>query len=319
MNPEKLIEDLFDDVHFADYNLRSFTQDHLLRLVIPINNPGGIYTTIISDTTTKFNAFFGKIDDETFRLALREGLTISMESAKSSAIADIRRFEGLVTFQFGATSTQYQAFYPQGLSEYHDANLDHLPGLFTRFLSAANLYLSGTHPADVAALATLLGNFSTARNTQLTAFAEIETVQTGRRQDRKALTLQLTTNLLTIALNNLENPDTFNNYFNPSYLPLADGPLTVLGIINESSVVTAVTEGIITSSSNITLFNQGNDDLIYSISDQPGIIHPEFQRTVAAGNEYKVTDPLPVFEKYYLNVQNPNAVTKGKWKVVIAK
>lgn len=317
MNPEKLIEDLFDDKNLADYNLRSFCDDHLLRLSISANNPGGIYSPLITATTTKYNAFFGKMTNEVTKKAISQGLTITMETAKTDALAQISHFEKLVNFKFGETSGTYQQFYPQGVSEYYNANLDQLPTLFARIENAANTNLLASNPTDVADLIAKLDAFTDARAAQETAFAEVETLQTGRREDRKTLTLQLTTNLLTIALNNLQNPDNFNNYYNPSYLPLAEGSTSVSGIILINATIMAVNEGVITGSSNLTFYNEGNSNLIFSLNDQAGVIHPTYQLTVMAGNHQTYTDKLPVLEKYYVNIQNPSGTDNGKWKVAV--
>lgn len=317
MNPEKLVEDLFDDKNFADYKLRGFSQDHLLRLSIPANNPGGIYSTLITDTGSKFTAFFGAIDSELVQESINEGLTITTEETKAAAIAELSHLEGLVAFKFGKTSAIYQQFYPQGLSEYHDANLDQLPPLFNRYKTAANTHLLAGNPAEVAALIVKLDAYNNARNAQLTGFGTTSTLQAGRREDRKALTLQLTTNLLTIALNNLQNPDNYNNYYNPSYLPLTEEATSISGLINTYATITAVTEGVITQSSNLTFYNNGTEGLIYSINDQPGVIHPQYQISINPGNHLRYTETLPVFEKYYVVIQNPSGVANGKWKVVI--
>lgn len=317
LNPERYTDDLFDDQRLPDYKLRGFAQDHLLRLVIPANNPGGIYTTIITDTTSKFNAFFGSMDSEASKEAFSEGLSLNMENAKATAISEIIRFEGLVIFQFGKTSAAYQAFYPQGLTEYHKATISEVPGLFARFYTAATTYLNATHPADVANLDATFTSFTNARAAQLTALAEVDMLQTGRREGRKALTLQLTTNMLTIALNNLGNPDNYNNYYNPAYLPLTETATSISGLVPMGSTITAVTEGIITQSSNLTLYNNGTQPLIYSLNDKADEMNHEHSVTINPGTHARFSENLPVFEKYYLIVQNPSGTNNGKWKVVI--
>lgn len=318
LNPERLIDDLFDDQRLADYNLRSFCDDHLLRLSIPELNPGGIYNTLITATTTKYNAFFGKMTNEVTKKAISQGLTVNMETAKKEALEEVSHFENLVAFKFKPTTGTYKQFYPQGVSEYYDATIDQLPTIFTRLENAANANLLASNPADVAALVAKLTTFKEARAAQEVSFAEVENLQTGRREDRQALTLQLTTNLLTIALNNLLNADSFNNYYNPSYLPLADKTTTVSGIINTATTVMAVNEGVVTGSSNLMFYNLGTNDLIFSIDGEPGVTNPVYQKMVQAGNHFTYTDKLPVFEKYYINVQNPSEVNNGKWKVVVS-
>lgn len=316
MNPEKLAEDLFDNKNLSNDNLRAYSQDHLLRLSIPANNPGGIYSGIITATTNAFTAFFGKMDNEATQDAINQGLTQTTEAARANAIGYVSKLHNLVSFKFGTSGNPYQQFYPHGLSEYHDANLDQLPGLFTRIVTAANAHLLVSNPAEVAELITLTSAYNNARLAQLTGFGTVETLQTGRREDRTTLTLQLTTNLLTIAINNLGNPDGFNNYYNPSYLPLTEGALSVNGIIAAAATIMAVNEGHVTQHSHLILYNNGTEPLVFSVNDVPAVINPVHTRTIAAGTSEKVED-LPVFTKYYININNPSATENGKWKVTV--
>lgn len=318
MNPEKLTEDLFDDKNLPDYKLRGFAEDFLVRLVLPDNNPGGIYTGIFNDVNTKYTNFFGKITNVASLDAISQGLTVAMENAKKAAIDQIIKLEGLVTFKFGTTGSTYQQFYPHGLSEYHNADLPELPTLLHRFLTATTTHLNATHPDDVTETSTLFSNFNTARSSQLNIQGQVSSGTTGKRTDRKALTLSITTAMLTIAINNLENPDNFNNYYNPSYLPLTDKQISISGTIAILSIITAVNEGLVTQSSNLRFYNKGTEALIVSISDQPGTIHPTYQVNVEPGTDTAYTETLPVFEKYYINIQNPHATANGKWKVVVS-
>lgn len=316
MNPIKLIEDLFEDRNLSDANLRAFCEDMLQRLSIPINNPGGIYIPLITTTSARYAAFFGQMTNAATKKAVSEGLTQTMEANKKAMIDFISDLQNLVKFIFRETSATYQEFYPQGMTEYHHATLAQLPMLIQRYLNAANDHLIATNPAEVADLVIRINAFNTARAAQTTVFAEVETLQTGRRADRKLLTLQLTTNMLTVALNNLENPDHYNNYYNPSYLPLTDKAFSINGLIAPGAIITAVNEGVITQSSTVTLYNNGNEDLLFSVSDQPNTLHPTYRITIAAGNEDHVDD-LPVLERYYVIIQNPDYTATGKWKVKV--
>ena len=313
LNPEKLIEDLFDTPKLADYNLRGFTEDMLQRLSLPVNNPGGIYSQLITDTSAKYTAFFGLMTDAATKKAVSEGLTVTMNTTKGLMLAYMSDLEGLVRFRFTATSAIYQEFYPQGMTEYHDANLTQLPMLIQRFQNAATAHLT---PAETGVLTARINAFTAARAAQTSVFAEVETLQIGRRADRKLLTLQLTTNMLTIALNNIENPDNYSSYYNPSYLPLTDKAFSVNGLIAPGATITAVNEGVMTQSSTVTLYNSGNEDLVFSVSDQPGIPHSTYSITIMGGNNGHFTD-LPVLERYYVIIQNPDTVATGRWKVKV--
>ena len=79
------------------------------------------------------------------------------------------------------------------------------------------------HPAEVTAISTLVNSYKAARNAQLGLFSQTDTVRTDRREARKVLTRQLTTNLLTLAIDFLEDPDRFDDYYDAALLPLAQG------------------------------------------------------------------------------------------------
>lgn len=317
LNPEKLIENLFDDKNLSDTNLRVFTEDHLARLSLPDNNPGGIYAAIIAQTNAKYTAFFGRMSNELAKKAISEGLTIATQNAKEAVIDFLRKMQNLVKYQIGEDSGTYQEFYPLGMTEYITAKIGELKPLLARFVAAANAHLLATHPLEVSELITKINTFEAARTAQQTAFAQIGQLKTGRRADRIALTLQLTVNLHTIAINNLQNPDHFRNYYNPSYLPLSDRLLTVSGTIAASATALALAEGSITGSSHITVYNQSPHSLVFSISDQVTSVNPHCQLTVLPANHATFATPLPVFTKYFLLVQNPNPTANGKWKITV--
>ena len=49
---------LFNTSRISDLNLRKFCEDNLQRMIA--NNPGGIYTILITDTTTAYNGYYGQ-------------------------------------------------------------------------------------------------------------------------------------------------------------------------------------------------------------------------------------------------------------------
>lgn len=317
LNPERLVDDLFDDPKLSDINLRAFSEDHLMRLSLPVNNLGGVYSTLVAETTTKYNAFFGSMTNESVKKAISEGLTIATMNARAALLAYLSKLQGLIKFKFGENSPTYQQFFPLGMTEYYEARLDELETIIQRFINAANANLLASHPTEVAELVSKANDFETARDAQQSAFAEIENLQTGRRDNRKNLTHQFTTNLLSIAINNIGNPDNFNNYYNPIYLPLTESSNTISGLIAPGTTLTAINEGIITQSSDITLYNNGNDDLIFTVNNQADTLHPTYQITIAAGNNNRFAD-LPVLDKYFVIIQNPNTTAIGKWKIKIS-
>lgn len=323
LNPIRLVNDLFNDEKLFDPELRPFTEDHLARLALPVNNPGGVYNTLLSNTTTKYTNYFGKITDELTKKAISEELTINMNNARTATEEKISQLQGLVKFKFGETSAVYQAFYPLGMAEYYQAKIGEIYPLFLRFVNAATANLNADYPAEVTAISGLVSNFQAARSAQETMFGEVDSISTGKHADRKILTVQLTVNFLSIALNNIDNPDKFDDYYDPRYLPItreADEPVSKEGTVNMGMIanidISDITGGGPTT--KLKLYNPGSSKLQYYFSNAAGgppsgvtvEVEPGAQavKTAAEMNAGSGND--------FLNVQNIGAAN-GNYKVEI--
>jgi hypothetical protein len=220
LNLVRLTEDIIDDRELTNDNLRNFVEDFLLRLILAGNNPGGVYNTMITDTTLLYNNFFGKMSSEATAIAIREGLTVGKGNAKKLVFEKLSNLQGLVVYKFGKDGAVYQEFYPQGMEEYYQSRQDDLKVILDRFLTAATTHLTTDHPTDVVDVTTKINNYKASLNLKISTEGEIETLKTGRREDRKALTRKMSLNFLQLAIDHFENPDAFDNYYNPRYLPL---------------------------------------------------------------------------------------------------
>ena len=99
----------FDTEFISDDNLRKFADIHLQRLTA--NNPGGIYTAIITDTGIVYLAFFGAIGNEAVKTAVKEGLTVELNIEINKFVKDVSQKEGLVRSLYGTGSGTYQEFF----------------------------------------------------------------------------------------------------------------------------------------------------------------------------------------------------------------
>ncbi|MBL0310903.1 MAG: hypothetical protein IPP77_14910 [Bacteroidetes bacterium] len=219
-DPIRLVTDIFEDKNLSYASLRSFSEEFLIRLASPVLNPGGIYNTLLVDTSSRYTAYFGTVEDKLVKSAVQKGLTLSMNQAYGRLIEQLRRMRGLVQFKFGEGTDQYEGFFPQGMDEYNQASIGQLPELLERFLSAANTYLLADYPTDVDNFVTAKNQFTNARTAQETMFSSLKTTRTGRHERRKELTLQLTKCFLIIAADHIENPDRFDDYYSLRYLPI---------------------------------------------------------------------------------------------------
>ncbi len=220
LDPIRLTVDLFKEKNLSDANLRAFTEDFLVRLATPENNPGGIYNLLLVGTTNRYQNYYGSMSGQLTREAIGKGLTISMNQAFDKVIGRLSALQGFVKFHFGSKSDVYKEFYPRGMKEYYHTTLGEAGVLFARFLAAANTHLVSIYPAEVAELDSLISQFTSARQAQEINFSDVDNIATGRHANRKALTLQLTRCFLKIASDTLENPDKFDDYYEPRFLPI---------------------------------------------------------------------------------------------------
>lgn len=277
INPIRLCNNLFEDEKFFDADLRSFAEDHLVRLAQPENNPAGIYSTLIADTNTKYTAYYGKMSSQAVKEAIAEGVTITKNNARKAAEEKISQLQGLVKFKFGEASAIYQEFYPLGAREYQDARDGEVGTLFDRFVVAATTHLTADFPLEVTAIDDLVDDFHDAYTARETVVSQVDILITGKNTDRIALTVQLTKNFLIIASNNIGNPDKFDDYYDPRFLPLSNDSGFTLPFNREGTLGPSVA----------TTFNlmglNGDNPAIYFVFENPGTTNMRIYTTNVAG------------------------------------
>lgn len=223
LDPIRLVTDLFKEKNLSDADLRAFTEDFLARLANPENNPAGIYNSMLVGTTNRYQNYYGNMSTQLSKEAIGKGLTISMNNALDAVLSKLRGLQGLIKFKFGDKSEVYKEFYPQEMKQYYNASLGETATLFARFLEIAVTHLQVPYPAEVAELTILIDNFTAARHAQEINFSTVDNIATDRHSSRKALTIQLTRCFLRIASDTVENPDKFDDYYEPRYLPIRKG------------------------------------------------------------------------------------------------
>lgn len=218
LDPIRLVTDLFKEKNLSDNNLRTFAEEFLVRL--GNNNPGGKYNQLLVDTTTLYQSYYGTMLSQLNKNALGKATAVAMNQALDAVLRKLRSLQGLVKYKFGEESGVYRELYPQGMTEYYHARLGEYSILLVRYRALATMHLSAEYPHEMDELNTLIQTFFDARKAQENVHAQVDITATNRHENRKALTLQLTRALLIIASDHLENPDKFDDYYNPEVLPI---------------------------------------------------------------------------------------------------
>lgn len=213
----RLVDDRFSTKKLSFADLRSFAEDHLDRLTQ--RNPGGVYNQLITDTQAVYNQYNTTMLQLATKAAQVEGLTVTVDQAQAAVLQRLAKQRDLLDYLFGQGSATYQQFFPEGLTAFRTARRDDLITQLQPYRSALPTHLAASHPAEVTEMETLITAFENGRTAQRQAMGEEDQLRTQRRKHRKALTLQLTRSMLLLAADHLENPDRFDDYYNPTYLP----------------------------------------------------------------------------------------------------
>jgi hypothetical protein len=207
---------LFMSRNLTRQGLKAFTEDHIIRLTN--NNPGGIFTAILTAITAAYNSFFGDLADETLNLTVRKSATTAMEESREALLKNISDNEGHVAYVYRNDIPKYELFYPNGITEYSDADLNELATISDRYKEVLS-----THAGDFSTQ--FKDDFDAVQQAYIdnraaqTGAKEAVTTERGELQiTRAGLALQLTKNLLTIALQYVGDETKADTYFNQAIL-----------------------------------------------------------------------------------------------------
>jgi len=211
----------FFKVHFnnnkiSDNNLKKFTEIHLQRLAA--KNGGGQYTTMITDTTTAYTNYFGKMTNEDTKFAIQQGMTFTMNNVVKSFKETVSQKEGTIRGQWGVQSAEYQEFFPLGVTEYSNGILANMELLMTRFADAATLHQAQLGAPFVNTFTGLKTSFINARQAQLLKIGEVTDAKTETSQNRDLLEIQLMKNVLNLAIEYLGNEAEGLDFFDQSFI-----------------------------------------------------------------------------------------------------
>lgn len=193
INFETLFKNFFDTDKISDDNLKKFTEDHIQRLIA--NNGGGTFTSILTATTTKFNAYFGKIAAEDISFAVQQSLTKTVDQIMADFKNSVSQQEGLIRSFYNVNTSTYQEFFPLGVTEYRQAGKSNIETLMARMVSACTVHTADLGAAIVTLFTDYKTNYKAARDAQLLKFGEVDTNKTGTETARNDLEVQLCANL----------------------------------------------------------------------------------------------------------------------------
>ena len=263
---------LFDNLFFPlESNEASFLEgvDRHISLMQAANP--GIYATLIANTIAAKDAMRAATLARGQEGGQQQGSTIVMNAAKDEFLRFIRVREGLIRSTFeGVNSGPYQEFFPYGLNELDETTLSQMPELMGRIVNVATIYqaeLGAQFMNDCIAKRQV---FLDARAAQVTNLGENTTLQKAAQQAIRNLAAQLSTNLHTIALDHIGNPDAADDYFEQRYFQRPEVSGLYLGTNAASQTKTVRSQGW-TNEKSIETINKGTNEFKIAFANAEGV------------------------------------------------
>ncbi len=279
---------LFMSVRISRDRLKGFTEDHIQRLTA--NNPGGIFTGILTAILTAYNNFYGNLASKSVNEAAQEGKTIAMNESRDELEKNLSDNEKLIAYTYRTNKPFYEEFYPLGLTEYSNADLDTFGTITLRYKTVL-----GNHSADfpgpfVTEYGTKHSTFVTNRSAQSTAKSAVDSEISDMATTRPALAKQLTINVLTIALQYVGDDSKATVYFDQAILDNAfrESDRKVSGDINPDTTEN-IFDNISKADLRLTFKNTGEGALNFGFKLADDSVVTETTHQLAAGAEVNVT------------------------------
>jgi hypothetical protein len=320
---ETFFRNHFDSDIISDDRMDLFAQDHIARL--KANNPGDIYSTLVTSTEKAYNDYYTAKTSESFTNAQKEAATVDVDRYAKEFNGLVSMKEGIIRGTWGKASAQYQEFYPQGINEYNIATRANLNDLMDRYLQTATKYVADLPANFVEAFATVINNYKTSRTRQLGKMGNVTGHKDATAKNRDVLETQLMYNLLFIAKENIGDTAATKIYFTQHLIERAgkagndetgpDKPLT--GTV-PAYASQEIMHGGFDANTEFSFANTGTVALSFYTANLPTDPVPGTTLEVPPGEQATAfASELGSEENLFLMVHNANDTTDGGFEVVV--
>jgi len=237
----------FDTKNIGDDNFKKFVQKHLAQAAA--KNGGGLFTTMIADTTVAYTNYFGAIDDEDVKSAVQQSLTMAADNLIKTFKGSVSQQEGFIRSFYAVSSPAYQEFFPHGITEYREGNKANIETLMNRIATASQNHVADLGAPFVAIWTNIKSNYQTARSSQLAKIAEVTSAKTTTSGNRDELEVQMFKNMFIVGMNFPGNVNECNDFFDQSIIrgsqsSATDGIGRAKGIISSTAGGAGVVEAV---------------------------------------------------------------------------
>ncbi len=216
IDERKFFVNHFDTHRISDENIQRYSEAHMHLLAT--NDPDGRYSVMLEEIAEAHEAYFGSTVDEVVKEAVKQGITIRKDAALDRFRKSVRRGEGLVRGNYGKDSSEYEEFFPYGLTEYDKANLANVGTLMARMVAAGDKHRAVLGDDFVREFEDIQVEFTDVRKRQLEKKGEVVESKADTAATRDVLEARLMKNLLFIAADNIGHPERASQFFDLSIL-----------------------------------------------------------------------------------------------------
>jgi hypothetical protein len=206
----------FDGRQISMDELIAFTTDHLQRLVA--NNPGALFNTRITATTTKLALVENCLTDDQTKLGLRKGKKMVKDTFRTSLPRNVEKIWAAVVAKYGSKSPEELECFPQGRKVFSDCTDDRVENHLQTMLTGLAAYVADLGAGVVSDAGGLLSTWLVVYHASEVSTGAKTTTEAGKKTAREDLQLELFLNLLEIAKNFPRQPAKLNLYMQQSLL-----------------------------------------------------------------------------------------------------
>ncbi len=203
----------FENARISNANLSTFAEKHAA-LLSSFSAP----PELLSALTPLINNFKLQLTEISTSEGRKQAKTVSVDDLIDEIKKFISRKGGVVADKFPADSPAYQEFYPYGRAEYTKAAKKNIQVLVERFRDACVKYKTELGDEIGQQMSTYVQQLADVRKTQIENISGVKDKSSTLDTARTQLTTQLFVNLLTLTLNNVNDTEKVNNYFDTSML-----------------------------------------------------------------------------------------------------
>ena len=295
-------------------NIQFFGYDHKQRMAADPN-----LALLLPPTIIRWEALFGNIEEYDTDFNLRVGLTKDMNAKMKEFIDKAITIEGLVAYKLHKHSSQYDEFYPRGLTEYHQINQSNSLTLMKRMIDASFKYKTELDDATLTTQFTNLRNdFKTLFDSQKTQKGVVDLSPNDFLEKKVALYDQLYKNMTFILNFYSDDPKKMLAFFDQTIVnydthPKAENAPYILDIPANGRAVADISFSVIDT---LLLSRHCTHTLSYFFAVTATEAAPTNPHELLGNNEAKVKGILAgAPQNKYLIFLNPSPTEIGKVEI----